>query len=59
MNTDKTRGRVAEPAAEEIKKHGDPFKSQVADAAGKQRQEEEGKKVPDKGQNVPRSARNA
>ena len=35
METDKTRHQVAEPAEEEIKKHGDPMRSQVADAARK------------------------
>ena len=36
METDRKQGRVAEPAEEEIKKHGDPMKQQVAGAAGKE-----------------------
>ena len=36
MDTNESRGRVAEPAPEEIKKHGDQLRTQVADAAGKQ-----------------------
>ncbi|HYD60948.1 MAG TPA: hypothetical protein VEC35_11365 [Noviherbaspirillum sp.] len=36
MDTDRTAGRAAQPAEEEIKKHGDVLKKQVADAAGQQ-----------------------
>ena len=43
METDKNQRRVAEPAEEEIKKHGDPMKQQVAEAAGKEPPEEERK----------------
>ena len=38
MVTDRTAGRAAQPAEEEIKKHGDVLKKQVADAAGQQKQ---------------------
>ena len=41
MDTDKARKRVAEPAEEEIKKHGDLLKHQVEEAAGKKPQDEE------------------
>jgi hypothetical protein len=40
MNTDQVKGRLAQPADEEIKKHGDQLEKQVRDAAGKQEQEE-------------------
>lgn len=35
MNTEQTRRGVAQPADEELKKHGDPLEKQVKDAAGK------------------------
>lgn len=43
MDTDQNRKRVAEPAEEEIKKHGDQLETQVADAAGKPVREEKRK----------------
>jgi hypothetical protein len=36
MNNDQSKHRVAQPADEEIKKHGDLLDKQVKDAAGKQ-----------------------
>lgn len=36
MNTDQSKDGVAQPAEEEIKKHGDQLKKQVQDAAGEQ-----------------------
>jgi len=51
MKSDKNQGRVAEPAEEEIKKHGDPMKQQVAEAAGKEPPKEERK--PDEGDGEP------
>ena len=35
MNTDQRKSGVAQPADEELKKHGDPLERQVKDAAGK------------------------
>lgn len=40
METDSKRRRVAEPAEEEIKKHGDQLKTPVEEAAGKKQQNE-------------------
>ena len=42
MDSEHTRRQVAQPAEEEIKKHGDPFKQQVAEAGRDTRQDEEG-----------------
>ena len=36
MNTDQKDSGVAQPAEEELKKHGDQLKKQVKDAAGRQ-----------------------
>lgn len=36
MDTDWTGSRAAQPADEEIKKHGDPLKKHVADVPGQQ-----------------------
>jgi hypothetical protein len=38
MDTEQRGSRAAQPAEEEIKKHGDPLKKHVADQAGKQMQ---------------------
>lgn len=35
MNTEQTRSGLAQPADEELKKHGDQLEKQVKDAAGK------------------------
>lgn len=43
MDTDSKRRQVAEPAEEEIKKHGDQLKMPVEEAAGKKLQDEEPK----------------
>jgi len=44
MDKDRTRQPVAEPADEEIKKHGDPMKQRIAEAAQPLPQENEEKK---------------
>lgn len=41
MDTDDKRKRVAEPAEEEIKKHGDQLKTPVEEAAGKKSDDKE------------------
>lgn len=46
METGKTQPRVAEPAEEEIKKHGDQLQQPVAGAAGKDAQDENEKRDP-------------
>lgn len=46
MDTDSKRRQVAEPAEEEIKKHGDQLKMPVEEAAGKKQQDEEPKPDP-------------
>lgn len=46
MDTDSKRRQVAEPAEEEIKKHGDQLKIPVEEAAGKKLQEDEPKPDP-------------
>jgi hypothetical protein len=43
METDSKRRQVAEPAEEEIKKHGDQLKMPVEEAAGKKQEDEEPK----------------
>jgi len=43
MDTDDKRKQVAEPADEEIKKHGDQLKMPVEEAAGKKAEDEEPK----------------
>lgn len=43
MNTDDKRKQVAEPAEEEIKKHGDQLKMPVEEAAGKKSEDAERK----------------
>jgi hypothetical protein len=47
MNTDQSKDGVAQPAEEEIKKHGDQLKKQVQDAAGEQLQDKNDKKRKD------------
>jgi hypothetical protein len=50
MNNEQTRRGLAQPADEELKKHGDPLKKQVKDAAGKpvpDQDEERDKKTQD------------
>lgn len=47
MNTDQNKEKVAQPAEESLKKHGDQFEKQVKDAAGKQDKDEtKGKEAP-------------
>ena len=41
MDTDSKRRQVAEPAEEEIKKHGDQLKMPVEEAAGKKNEEKD------------------
>jgi len=43
MDTDDKRKQVAEPAEEEIKKHGDQLKTPVEEAAGKKSDDKEQK----------------
>ncbi|WP_420474593.1 hypothetical protein [Noviherbaspirillum sp. ST9] len=43
MDTDDKRKQVAEPAEEEIKKHGDQLKTPVDEAAGKKSDDQEQK----------------
>lgn len=40
MDQQQIKPRVAQPAEEEIKKHGDQLAKQVQDAAGKKREEQ-------------------
>lgn len=47
MNTDQSTGGVAQPAEEELKKHGDLLKKQVKDAAGEQSQDKDDEKGKD------------
>jgi hypothetical protein len=41
MNTDQPKSKVAQPADEELKKHGDQLEKQVKDAAGSQTKDQE------------------
>ncbi len=50
MNTDQTSRRIAQPAEEELKKHGDQLEKQVKDAAAKpshDKDDEQGKQAAD------------
>lgn len=44
MNTDQAKQKVAQPAEESLKKHGDQLEQQVREAAGEQLQHEDNEK---------------